>query len=195
MRDFVKAVAQFTFMSIIRIVLVTTGLIVVPLAIPFKVESFSVSDGRAIYNLPKWAYIWGNDFDGLLGDKKFWWAANTPFNLPVTHFISMFMWAAIRNPANNLRMIPWAQAPVTGSVITYKGDYTVEDDFGCSGWQFVKATNKGKSWYGFYLVHEYKSKPTHALVIRIGFKIKPSHQGEVDLPKGFVAKVSFFKKL
>lgn len=191
--DYIKAGASFVWLFVANVFFVLSGLVMVPLAIPFHQKGFSVSDGRSIVNLPKWAYVWGNDFDGLLGDKRGWWAANTPFHLPVDHFFSMFMWAAVRNPANNMRMLKMFQAPITNSTITYKGDYDVQDDPGEGGWQFVKTENAGKSWYGLYIVKSYNS--THAFVLRLGFKITPSHQGTADLPKGFVTKISFYKEL
>lgn len=193
--NYCKAVFQLLTVFIIRAVLVIAGLFTVAVALPFRGPAYSVSDGRTISNLPDWVYIWGNDYDGLLGDKRLWWAANTPFQLPVDSFISMYTWAAIRNPANNMRQFSMFQAPVTGSIITYKGNYIVEDDAENAGWQFVKTTNQGKSWYGFYFVHQYKRFPSKAFIFRIGFKVKPSHQGKVDMPKGFVSKISFWKEL
>jgi hypothetical protein len=173
--------------------MILLGLFIVALAIPFRVDGVSVSDGRPILNLPKWAYPWGNDYDGLLGDKRLWWAANAPWGIDYKSFLGMYLWTAIRNPANNMRMFPLWSAPITGSMITYKGDYTVEDKPGMDGWQFVTVENKGKKWYGLYFVRPWNN--THAFVVRVGFKVKPSHQWTVDSPKGMVFKVSFWKEL
>lgn len=192
--DYVKAAAQFVFLFLSNIVLVLLGFVIVAIAIPFRVDDFSESDGRRIVNLPKWAWLWGNDFDGLQGDKRGWWAENTPFGIAVDSYLAMYIWTAFRNPANNKRLTSWYQAPVIGSEITHKGQYVVEDKAGMGGWQFVKAVNQGKSYFGFYLVHEWSL--TRAFVLRFGYKIKPLHAGtQVEPAKGFTTKVNLFKAI
>lgn len=192
--DYVKAVAQFAFLFLSNIVLVLLGFVVVAIAIPFRVDGYSESDGRKIVNLPKWAWLWGNDFDGLLGDKRGWWAENTPFGVAVDSFLAMYAWAALRNPANNKRLLSWYQTPVVGSEISYKGDFTVEDKPGMGGWQFVKTVHDGHASYGFYFVHEWSL--TRAFVIRFGYKVKPMHSGSTDeLAKGFTTKVNLYKAI
>lgn len=192
--DALRALGQFTFLFFSNIVLVLLGFLIVAVALPFRVEDVSKSDGRYILNLPKWSWLWGNDFDGLLGDGRGWWAENTPFGVAVDSYFAMYVWAALRNPANNKRFTSWYQAPVIGSDITYKGQMVVEDKAGMSGWQFVKAVNSGKNYFGFYLVHEWS--PTRAFVIRFGYKIKPLHAGSTTEPaKGFTTKVNLFKAI
>ena len=187
------AILQWSFLLLSNIVLDLIGLVVVSVAIPFRVTSNSVSDGRVIVNLPKWAWLFGNDYDGLLGDKRGWWADNTPFGVKVDSFLAMWVWAAVRNPVNNMRLTTLYSAPVQGSIITYKGNYVVEDKPGMGGWQFVTTTNGNKKWYGFYLVHEWSTKK--AFVIRIGFKVKPEHNGTNESPKGMTTKISLWKEL
>ncbi|MNH33632.1 hypothetical protein D3C79_941680 [compost metagenome] len=81
-----------------------------------------------------------------------------------------------------------------GSLITYKGQYVVEDKPGMGGWQFVKTVDQeGKVFYGFYLVHEWSL--TRAFVIRFGYKVKPSHAGTIEPAKGFTTKVNLFKAI
>lgn len=190
--DYIKAVLQWTFLFWANVILDLLGLVVVAIAIPFRVDGVSVSDGRKISNLPKWAWLFGNDHDGLLGDKRMWWAANTPFGLPVDHFISMYTWAAIRNPVNNMRLTNMFSAPVEGSTITYKGDEHVRDHAGEQGWQFVITENNGKKWYGFYLVHLWSD--TRAFVIRLGYKVEPSDAGTTKR-QGMTTKINFFKSI
>ena len=84
--DFIKAFISFIFLFVVNVFFVLSGLLFVALGIPFRVEGFSVSDGRPIVNLPKWLYPYGNDFDGLLGDKRVLYANNTPFGVPVDTF-------------------------------------------------------------------------------------------------------------
>lgn len=192
--DLIKAPLQWIFLFLSNVVFILAGFIMVAIAIPFRVDGVSVSDGRWITNLPRWAWVWGNDFDGLLGDKRMWYAANTPWGLPTTSFISMYNWAALRNPADNMRRMSLYSAPVTDSVYTYKGQYDVGDKPGMGGWQFVKAVStKGKSYYGFYLVHEWNDKA--AFVIRLGYKLSPDQAGTVDQPKGFTTKINLYKSI
>lgn len=192
--DYIKAGMQTTFCLMANIVLILLGLIVVAIALPFREADNSLSDGRPIVNLRTWAWLWGNDFDGALGDKRGWWAAHTPFGLPVDHFVSMYWWLAIRNPANNKRRVSLFSAPIVGSTITYVGNYNVADRPGQGGWQFVKLVDrKGRCYYGFYLVLQYSN--TRAFVIRLGFKIKPDHQGTAELAKGMTVRVNPWKSI
>lgn len=189
------ALAQWAALIVVRAILILAGLLVVAVAVPFRVPVASLSDGRPIINLPRWAWLWGNDFDGLLGDKRGWWADNTPFGWPVDSFAAMWWWAAIRNPVNNLRFVPGLNCPVADCMISHAGQYVVEDKPGMGGWQFVAARRlDGVSrWYGFYLVREWS--PRRALVIRIGYKIKPSHVGTGEPAKGVTFKINPFKEI
>lgn len=187
------ALAQWSWLILARLAGIVTGLVMVALAIPFRVPTVSLSDGRQIVNLPRWAWLWGNDFDGLLGDKRGWWAENTPFGAPADSFLAMYWWAAIRNPANNMRFLDAFSAPVIGSKISYYGRYTVEDKPGMGGWQFVTAEQGARRWYGFYLVHEWGK--SRAFAVRLGFKIKPSHAGTYEPAKGLTFKVNPFKAI
>ena len=187
------ALAQWSWLVLARLVGIVTGIVVVSLAIPFRVPAVSLSDGRAIVNLPRWAWLWGNDYDGLLGDKRGWWAANTPFGWSADSFCAMYWWAAFRNPANNMRLLDTFSAPVIDSKISYRGRYTVEDKPGMGGWQFVIVENDGKRRYGFYLVRCWSEK--RAFVVRLGFKVKPSHQGANEPRKGLTFKLNPFKSI
>jgi len=76
------ALAQWSWLIIARLAGILSGLVMVALAIPFRVPAVSLSDGRAIVNLPRWAWLWGNDFDGLLGDKRGWWSSPCNCSVP-----------------------------------------------------------------------------------------------------------------
>lgn len=189
------ALIQWAALIVVRVLLIVFGLPIVALAIPFRAPAASVSDSRKIVSLPRWAWLWGNDFDGLLGDKRGWWVENTPFDWPADSFAAMWWWAAIRNPANNLRLVPGISCPVSECLITYRGHYTVEDKPNMGGWQFVAARRRGgqSRWYGFYFVHEWSA--TRAFVIRVGHKIKPSHMGGGEPGKGMTFKLNPFKEI
>ena len=200
---------QSAFLLISNIVLDLLGLVIVAIALLFVRPAVSKSDGRNIVNLPKWAWLWGNDYDGVEGDKRNWWADNCDkestlglfpwlrtkgINVPVikvNSYWARYWWTAIRNPANNMRFTKLWSAPITGSKITYYGKYDVADKPGRSGWQFVIAENNNKRYYGFYLVHEWTK--THAFVIRFGFKITPDMNNTVSEPKGMVTKINLYK--
>lgn len=211
MFDICKAVAQWVLLLVANVILDTLGIFVVAAAIPFRVPGISGSDGRQIVNLPRWAWLFGNDYDGLLGDKRGWWKENCDASvffgvrpllrklglsvstLNPESFLAMWWWAAIRNPVNNMRFVKLWQAPVKGSTITYVGDYTVRDHPGEAGWQFVITENDGKRWYGFYLVHQWSE--TRAFVIRLGFKVQPDDAGTDGEPVGMTTKINFYKAI
>jgi len=192
--NYFKAALQWTFCLAANIVLDSLGLVIVAIALPFRKDDISVSDGRKIVNLPKWAWLWGNDFDGVLGDKRGWWAANTPFGWDVNSYMAMYWWTAIRNPANNMRRVSLFSAPIVGSIIRFKGQYEVSDKPGMGGWQFVKLNSaKGRNYYGFYLVKQWSE--TRAFVIRLGFKVLPRHAGTNEQPKGMTTRINPWKKI
>lgn len=198
---YVRAVWQWSWQILVRAVLILLGLVVVAIAIPLRVDSVSVSDGRYISNLPSWAWLWGNDHDGLLGDKRFWWRDNTPFGVKVDSFLAMYWWTAIRNPVNNMRHLEWASAPIIGSTINYVGDYVVEDRPNEGGWHFTETINGKRTYYGFHAVWEWKgwlrklTKYDRGFVLRLGFKVKPEHRGQDEPRKGLTFRCIPWKKL
>lgn len=207
------AVLQWSVLLVARVAAIALGLPVVAVAVLSPVPGLSVSDGREILNLRRWAWLWGNDFDGLDGDKRGWWADNCDglvlFGLlpllrrvglpvprvPVTSWLARFWWAAVRNPANNMRQLALFSCPVSECELAYLGQPLVEDKPGKGGWQFVVARRYGGSnlWCGFYLVRELTA--TRAFVIRLGFKIRPEHQGSGEPAKGLTFKLNPWKQL
>lgn len=207
------ALLQWAVLLVVRVALIVVGLLVVAVAIPFAVPGLSVSDRRPIVNLPRWAWLFGNDYDGLDGDKRKWWADNcdayvlfgllpllrrlgVPLDpLTKTHWLARWWWAAVRNPVNNLRLVPGFNCPVSECVIRFLGSPMVEDKPGYSGWQFVAARHAGgrSRWYGFYLVHQWNT--SRAFVLRLGYKIKPEHEGSDEPGKGMTFKINPFKAI
>lgn len=188
-------VLSWLFLIAVRLVLIALGLVVTPVALLFETSSSSVSDGRPILVLPDWAWLWSNDFDGSLGDKRGWWDAHAPFGLGAHHFLSKFIWLAVRNPVNNLRRTDWFSCPVKDCYIDHLGSAVVEDKPGKGGWQLVEAEHQitEERWYGFYWVHEWNER--RALVVRLGFKIKPEHADKEEPPKGFTVRLNPWKEL
>lgn len=206
--DFLLAPVQWLAFLLIRLVLIVAGVPVVAVAVLFAVPGVSLSDGRGIVNVPRWAWLWGNNYDGLTGDKRGWWAEQCDalvlfgllpllrrLGLPVpqiraTGWLACWWWAAVRNPVNNMRLLPLASCPVARCWISYRGREVVEDRPGAGGFQFVKAAQMDSAlrWYGLYWVLPWSS--TRAFVLRLGFKIKPEHFGADEPAKGMTFKLN-----
>lgn len=192
----------------VKIVCVLLGFIIVAVALPFRKESkikYPMTQYAGEWwhvGLPEWAWIWSNDRDGLLGDRRGWWKTHTPLGQHYTSFFSMYWWAAIRNPANNLRYTSLMGCNVEDCDYVLHGDKIVEDDVGLGGKQLVIATdrNTGKQYAGLYVVYEYPFWKKHALIIQLGFKIKPSSFEDIELGhpaniKGFTWEINPFKNI
>lgn len=179
-----RAALQWALFLPLRVTLILLGLVVVPLALPFlTIENPPIAFTQApgywgLGRLPAWAWLWSNDRDGALGDKRGWWHMNTPFGLGAYHWFSQFWWLAIRNPANNMRFSPWFSCPVTECDYRYWGDENVEDRPGEGGRRLLLATHKatGRRYYGFYGVWQWSA--TRALVVQLGFKGEPKDWAE-----------------
>lgn len=175
-----RAALQWALFLPLRVTLILLGFLVVPLALPFlTIENPPIAFTQApgywgLGRLPAWAWLWSNDRDGALGDKRGWWHLNTPFDLGAYHWFSQFWWLAIRNPANNMRFSPWFSCPVAQCDYRYWGDEVVKDRPGQGGRRLIMATHKntGRRYYGFYGVWQWSA--TRALVIQLGFKPEPS---------------------
>ena len=179
-----RAALQWALFLPLRVTLILLGLVVVPLALPLlKAQGAAVPFIQAPGNwwlatLPGWAWLWSNDRDGALGDKRGWWHMNTPFGLGAYHWFSQFWWLAIRNPANNMRFSPWFSCPLMECDYQFWGDEVVKDRPGEGGRRLLLATHKvtGRRYYGFYGVWQLSA--TRALVLQLGFKPEPSDRAE-----------------
>lgn len=179
-----RAALQWACLLPLRVLLILAGLFVVPIALPFRrVQGPPVPFSQApgdwlLITLPAWAWLWSNDRDGAAGDKRGWWHLNAPFGLGAYHWLSMFWWLAIRNPANNARFSPLFGCPVTECDYRYWGREVVKDKPGLGGWRFLLATHRGtgRRFYGFYWVLEWSA--TRAVVVQLGFKPEPSDFAE-----------------
>lgn len=173
--------AQVVGLITLRILLIVAGLVIVPLAIPLRRtdestrQPFTTTAGDwLLVTLPEWAWLWSNDRDGAAGDQRGWWHMNAPLGLGAYHWLSMFWWLAIRNPANNARFTRLMGCPVTECTFEYWGDEVVKDKPGQGGARFMIATHRetGRKYYGLYFVKTWSN--TRALVVQIGFKGEPS---------------------
>lgn len=216
--DYLYAPIQWAFILAWNVVSTIVGIPVVFLVVwlNLDVTDVSKSDGREILNMPRWLWIFGNDYDGLTGDKRGWWHDNCDAQVFFGLFpflrkyfpsikvlnpydrVCMWWWAAIRNPVNNDRFTPVLQAVVDanqGSRITYIGAFHVRDHAGEAGWQFVRTVSKRPwvRWYGLYWVHQWSE--THAWVVRLGFKVDPAQDGLNDPPEGATFKITPYKAI
>lgn len=137
-----RAALQWALFLPLRAILILLGFLVVPLALPgLAFEGPPVAFTQApgdwrLARLPAWAWLWSNDRDGAVGDKRGWWHMNTPFDLGAYHWFSQFWWLAIRNPANNMRFNPWFSCPVVECDYRYWGAEVVKDRPGQGGAPF-----------------------------------------------------------
>lgn len=202
-----RAALQWALFLPLRVTLILLGLVVVPLALPLlKAQGPAVPFIQAPGNwwlatLPGWAWLWSNDRDGALGDKRGWWHMNTPFDLGAYHWFSQFWWLAIRNPANNMRFSPWFSCPLTECDYQFWGDETVKDRPGQGGRRLLLATHRrtGRRYYGFYGVWQWSA--ARAVVVQLGFKPEPSDWAEDyrDDPsrqwKGLTFEINLYKDI
>jgi|GEM_PF-807887 len=170
---------QIALLLPLRIASILLGLLVVPLALPFRVvhhgtaKPFSQTSGNwCLVTLPAWAWLWSNDRDGAVGDQRGWWHQNAPFGLGAYHWFSMLVWLAFRNPANNLRFTRLFGCPVLETSCTWWGQEEVEDDPGKGGIRFLMAWSGIAPYYGLYWVWQWSER--RALVVQLGFKPEPS---------------------
>lgn len=207
LKHLIQAAAQWLLLFPVRVALILIGLVVVPLAMPLLVTEgppvpFTQAPGNWQFKrLPGWAWLWSNDRDGAVGDKRGWWHLNAPFGFGAYHPLSMFVWLALRNPANNMRFTRWLGCPVTECDYRYWGDENVEDRPGEGGRRLLLATHKktGRRYYGFYGVWQWST--TRAVVIQIGFKGEPKDWAEDytgDLSRqwaGMTFEINLFKDI
>ncbi|WP_225775903.1 hypothetical protein [Pseudomonas sp. Marseille-Q5115] len=199
-------IPQFVVLLPLRIGFILAGFVAVPLALPFRqyhadtAVPFSQYPGTwQLVTLPRWAWPWSNDRDGAMGDKRGWWHANAPFGLGADHWLSMLIWLAYRNPANNLRFTKLFGCPVLTTTCTWWGSEVVEDDPGKGGVRFLVATSGLFPFYGLYWVRQWNA--TRALVVQLGFKGEPSdwaedYAGDEQRQwKGFTCELNPFKNI
>jgi len=212
MKDILIATITWLFFFLVQLAGIVLGLIVVPLGLIFRKKDSSTEKPFTTFNthrnwvyedLPKWLEPWQNIEDGLRGDHRGWWDANS-FGEDSSKPFNMFWWSAIRNPFNYFKRFVIGCDVRDYTFTKLAGQEYVRDDLVNTGWQFLKATPTKKSgkWfprYMFYLVKQYGISE-RALVIQIGNKIKLEHNGvveadEYDYWKGFTAEFNPFKSI
>ena len=206
---------RFVFLLILEIPVILLGLLINAIAIPFRYEDRShLNDGQPRtytkypehgtwkrIRLPRWALWWDNPYDGLLGDKRGWWANRcresdrTEYN-----FLSMYIWSALRNPANYFsRKVTGCDVSdcvikrVAGNV-DYVNRYIVKDT---THWQVLDAVDsKGRHYPRLMTLIPWSKK--YCIEINIGWKLelkqngRPKDGDEQDRLIGNTIRVKFF---
>ena len=193
-----------------QIPLILIGPIVVACMLPFRKTDESTRKPYTEYpqhgswvftNFPGWR---GNPCDGLLGDKRGWWAnyCREHYGLPETDWRCMVMWAGFRNPLNALSRLVSGVDVSRCLIEKLWGDDVVIEEPGIGGSQYLIARrDDGKTFPRLFCVFPYWFDPTHAFLIDIGWKIKLSHNGTprdarlADRAKGIVFTLSHWKTL
>lgn len=118
-----------TYNAVSILLLQTLGYVLVPLAILFRQQQTSYVTGEPIVNAPGWLWLYGNDEDGL--DPPWYQTANPTWS----PWLRMWVWAAWRNPVNNLRFIKSLHPPprVGGvKLITFGPCKMLYQDWACN---------------------------------------------------------------
>lgn len=151
----------------IRFVLVLLGLVMVPLAYPFRTNT----------SFPKWAWVWDNREDGIFGP--------TWFNSGQHNFKTCFLWSAIRNPANNMRFVdvfnvehePEIEHLVFGDELVPDPSLSRKEKRAI--WHFTLVRQKGLWYFSFWYLKAFSK--TH-FRIRLGWKCTPEWIEEPRAP-------------
>lgn len=192
-----KPAIQFMLCALIQLPVMLLGLPLVAIGIPFRRDAVN-EEGRPIVRLPRWLLPWDNAVDGLLGDKRGYYADYTKGWNP---YFAMWWWAAIRNPANYFKRFILACDVSRCRTYLLKGQAYVRDDLNSMGWQLLEAVGNGRSYYHFYLVRRWFNTK-RAIVIQLGFKFglgdeHEDYTGERSYKrfKGFTFEVAPIKKI
>ena len=152
----------------ILVVLAVVGLILIPLLICCGLTKSRTSRyfDRTVLQFPGWAWLWSNSEDGVDGLRggdpaQAWWAERTQGWLDAKR---IFVWAALRNPADNLRFVPALNPKLEPARVRFLGmDH--EPAKGEGGWYYAwlagtpyscirYETKRFRTWLGW------KLKPT-----------------------------------
>jgi hypothetical protein len=180
-----KAFLINTLIFITYVPLLILGLFVVAAALLYPDDSkreatYKTRDGHEWWfrNLSwKWAWWWGNDVDGFLGDDDFRWASrDIPFGLKNTSFLGQWWWGAIRNMLGNYKRFVIACDVRECTYELLVGQEYVRDDPENTGFQLLRATRRrdGKEYYRIYWVWKWPGL-ARAFIVEIGHEFTGKH--------------------
>ena len=100
--------------NLVTLVLQVVGFLLVPIAIWKAVPTISPITGKAIVTAPRWLWLFGNDEDGYNPE---WYEV---YELTWPWWWRQWVWAAWRNPVNNLRFVTWLHPPPVVGKVHYR---------------------------------------------------------------------------
>lgn len=116
-------IATWIFFWLLRVVFVVLGFVLIPIALMFnayETRQSKVWSERTIVNWT-WEFMhpWGNEEDGILAGEEL---------IGYPNAIRIFYWSAIRNPANNLRFMPFFSHKINKDTVEYKSSFKFQDE-------------------------------------------------------------------
>ena len=106
------------FFLLIKLPLIIIGWLVIPSCAVLRVYDWRksrVNDKTILAWSPSWMWIWGNEEDGILNGEQFDDMGN--------EILQIIYWSAWRNPANNLRYVPYLGAELNKDRVRYVGTF------------------------------------------------------------------------
>jgi hypothetical protein len=157
---------KYLILVLLDWLLAILGLVIVPIALLFT--------PRKATNLPRWAWLWDNDVDGLNGDSG--WQDKHPETY--SSFFWRFWWLAIRNRTTNFGR------RIAGYTLTtqpfFKGNPFIGNGKGKpTGWTFIWVPREA---FCFYLVAPWFNGKK-CLRIYLGWKCLPDNSKGVPIWK------------
>lgn len=184
------------------VALIIPGLFLVPLVIYFaKVDpiapavnwTYKNKTGLTYHGLwqlltvPKSNPLWifSNDRDGLLGDKRGWYASEIAHGDP-WKFWPKYNWAALRNSVGNLRYASWYTCNIlVCDFETYGTNPEAGNHKGGAGWQLTIAKRDGglRCYFGFSAWIPYSFWPGRGCLIKAGNKIHGASEEDARIAR------------
>jgi hypothetical protein len=187
---------------ILRLFFGITGYIIVPIALLFSKKGtrpdrpcYWQGCSHYIwedYQLPKWAWAWGNDKTGTWGDDGYMCTPKRRMWAKLGSFWSNYVWLAIRNPAYNVSTTGIVGYDRTHAIddIKYISNYSSFEHSEFTLTPSKEARHTRKKWliyfavqrtstflnaYHFEIAYGYGKDKNKGFVFEIGNKIYPEH--------------------
>src|SRR5690606_21234925 len=137
---------------ILRVIVILLGWIVIPPMALFHKHTTrtetSIINGRPILNFKyRWMFPWNNNEDGVLAGSEL---------IGYPDAIRIIYWTAYRNPANNLRFVPYLSVKLNPKKINFIGSKYVKDIDGNKKIALLRDYDKDEyrffslTWQGMY---------------------------------------------
>ncbi len=188
------------FMSLVGLPMVAVALLAGTRNFPETVTRFVESSGFwELRRLKPFFLFWDNPFDGALGDSYGDW--NRIRNGEARSFFSMWLWLAVRNPANYFGRFVLG---IDAKDYRYKllgGVQEVSETK--HGWQFILATHRttGKHVYSLKFSYPWWFNPKRVFYGAFGYKLQmgfgnlTAESNIRDRLVGVVARVNPYKNI